>query len=168
MKKFISFLLVLLMLSFTLSLAVSASGDAEIYAYDIEDFFDNELPDGEKNGDFIDSVDKAVGFFIAFTTLVSHLFFPLLIVMISFIVLNRKTVKKIHEYENIYGVIYTNDVLNDMKNIPPQNYNYNPSVFVPVSQESENNNINVNQSFSNELFNAQKENGEEGGNVNEN
>ena len=44
------------------------------------------------------------------------------------------------------------DQLNDMKNIPPQNYNYNPSVFVPVNYEAyEEGSDDRNESFSSTL-----------------
>ena len=38
---------------------------------------------------------------------------------------------KIKNYELTYGVVYDKEVLKDMANIPPQNYNYNPQTFVP-------------------------------------
>ncbi len=59
------------------------------------------------------------------------LFIPVLIVLIVFISKNSKLKSKIKNYELTYGVIYDKDVLKDMANIPPQNYNYNPQTFVP-------------------------------------
>ncbi|MBQ5884618.1 MAG: hypothetical protein IIW72_08825 [Clostridia bacterium] len=59
------------------------------------------------------------------------LFVPVLIVLIVFISKNSKLKSKIRNYELTYGVVYDKEVLKDMANIPPQNYNYNPQTFVP-------------------------------------
>ncbi len=59
------------------------------------------------------------------------LFVPVLIVLIVFISKNSKIKEKIKNYELTYGVVYDKEVLKDMANIPPQNYNYNPQTFVP-------------------------------------
>ena len=59
------------------------------------------------------------------------LFVPILIVLIVFISKNSKLKSKIRNYELTYGVVYDKEVLKDMANIPPQNYNYNPQTFVP-------------------------------------
>lgn len=59
------------------------------------------------------------------------LFIPVLIVLIVFISKNSKLKSKIKNYELTYGVVYDKEVLKDMANIPPQNYNYNPQTFVP-------------------------------------
>lgn len=58
-------------------------------------------------------------------------FIPVLIVLIVFISKNSKLKSKIKNYELTYGVVYDKEVLKDMANIPPQNYNYNPQTFVP-------------------------------------
>lgn len=59
------------------------------------------------------------------------LFFPLLFLLIFFIVRCKETTDKIKLYEKTFGVIFTKEVLEDMKDIPPESYNYNPAVFVP-------------------------------------
>ena len=59
------------------------------------------------------------------------LFIPVLIVLIVFISKNSKLKSTIKNYELTYGVVYDKEVLKDMANIPPQNYNYNPQTFVP-------------------------------------
>lgn len=63
------------------------------------------------------------------------LLFLLLFVLIYFITKYKKTIKEINMYEQNFGVVYTKEVLEDMKNIPPECYNYNPVVFVPEYNE---------------------------------
>ena len=65
------------------------------------------------------------------------LLFLLLFVLIYFITKYKKTIKEINMYEQNFGVVYTKEVLEDMKNIPPECYNYNPVVFVPEYNERE-------------------------------
>lgn len=67
------------------------------------------------------------------------LFFPTVFAMIFFIKKCKETTDKIKLYEKYFGVVFTKEVLEDMKDIPPESYNYNPSVFVPeyyVSNEN--------------------------------
>lgn len=59
------------------------------------------------------------------------LFFPTVFLMIFFILKYKQTSDKIKIYEKLFGVVYTKEVLEDMKDIPPESYNYNPAVFVP-------------------------------------
>ena len=69
------------------------------------------------------------------------LFFPTLFIMIFFIIKNKEATEKIKLYEKNFGIVFTKEVLEDMKDIPPESYNYNPSVFVPeYERESENKN----------------------------
>ncbi len=80
-----------------------------------------------------------------------------LFVMILFIYLHKKTKEKITVYETIYGAVFDKNVLEDMKGIPPESYNYNPLSFVPIY---ENEKINENRktpeiSFEEELTNQQ-------------
>lgn len=95
------------------------------------------------------------------------LFIPVLIVLIVFISKNKKLKEKIRGYELTYGVVYDKDVLKDMANIPPQNYNYNPQTFVPqypVNNAPQQNNTDI-SAFSNALKNETNKENNDGGNL---
>ncbi len=64
------------------------------------------------------------------------LFFPALFLLIFFIVKGRDITNKIKLYEKFFGVVFTKEILEDMKDIPPESYNYNPAVFVPEYKEN--------------------------------
>ena len=66
-------------------------------------------------------------------------FFPTVFLMIFFIIKCKETTEKIKLYEKLFGVVFTKEVLEDMKDIPPESYNYNPAVFVPEYDNSNNN-----------------------------
>lgn len=68
---------------------------------------------------------------IDLTLTIILLFFPTVFLMIFFIKKYKETSKKIKVYEKLFGVVFTKEVLEDMKDIPPESYNYNPTVFVP-------------------------------------
>ena len=68
---------------------------------------------------------------IDLTLTIILLFFPTVFLMIFFIKKYKETSEKIKVYEKLFGVVFTNEVLEDMKDIPPESYNYNPAVFVP-------------------------------------
>lgn len=94
------------------------------------------------------------------------LFIPVLIILIVYISKNSKLKAKIKNYELTYGVIYDKDVLKDMANIPPQNYNYNPQTFVP--QYPVNNPPQQNQdisAFSDALKKESNKENNDGGNL---
>lgn len=94
------------------------------------------------------------------------LFVPVLIVLIVFISKNSKIKEKIKNYELTYGVVYDKEVLKDMANIPPQNYNYNPQTFVP--QEPLNNAPQQNSdisAFSDALKKESEKENNDGGNL---
>ncbi len=58
--------------------------------------------------------------------------FPIVFfIMLLFIYLHNKIKNKITVYEALYGVLFTKQVMEDMKGIPPEDYNYNPQSFVP-------------------------------------
>jgi hypothetical protein len=88
------------------------------------------------------------------------LFFPTFILMVYFILKIKETSKKIKYYEKLFGVVFTEEVLEDMKNIPPESYNYNPAVFVPEYNVTENN--TQKEDFTQFLFSAETEESEEG------
>ena len=75
------------------------------------------------------------------------LFFPLLFVMIYFIYKYKTTTKKINFYEENFGVVFTKEVLEDMKGIPPECYNFNPKVFVPEYNENKKDGVIKNTDF---------------------
>lgn len=68
---------------------------------------------------------------IDLTLTIILLFFPTVFLMIFFIKKYKETSEKIKVYEKLFGVVFTKEVLEDMKDIPPESYNYNPAVFVP-------------------------------------
>lgn len=80
--------------------------------------------------------------------------------MVYFILKLKETSKKIKHYENLFGVVFTEEVLEDMKDIPPESYNYNPAVFVPEYSVTENN--TQKEDFSQFLFSEEAEESEEG------
>ena len=88
------------------------------------------------------------------------LFFPTFILMVYFIIKLKETSKKIKYYENLFGVVFTEEVLEDMKDIPPESYNYNPAVFVPEYIVTESN--TQKEDFSQYLFSEEAEESEEG------
>ena len=88
------------------------------------------------------------------------LFFPTFILMVYFIIKLKETSKKIKYYENLFGVVFTEEVLEDMKDIPPESYNYNPAVFVPEYIVTESN--TQKEDFSQFLFSEEAEESEEG------
>ena len=88
------------------------------------------------------------------------LFFPTFILMVYFILKLKETSKKIKYYENLFGVVFTEEVLEDMKDIPPESYNYNPAVFVPEYSVTESN--TQKEDFSQFLFSEEAEESEEG------
>ena len=88
------------------------------------------------------------------------LFFPTFILMVYFIIKLKETSKKIKYYENLFGVVFTEEVLEDMKDIPPESYNYNPAVFVPEYSVTESN--TQKEDFSQFLFSEEAEESEEG------
>lgn len=88
------------------------------------------------------------------------LFFPTFILMVYFILKLKETSKKIKYYENLFGVVFTEEVLEDMKDIPPESYNYNPAIFVPEYSVTENN--TQKEDFSQFLFSEEAEESEEG------
>lgn len=88
------------------------------------------------------------------------LFFPTFILMVYFILKLKETSKKIKYYENLFGVVFTEEVLEDMKDIPPESYNYNPAVFVPEYIVTESN--TQKEDFSQFLFSEEAEESEEG------
>ena len=88
------------------------------------------------------------------------LFFPTFILMVYFIIKLKETSKKIKYYEKLFGVFFTEEVLEDMKDIPPESYNYNPAVFVPEYIVTENN--TQKEDFSQLLFSEEAEESEEG------
>lgn len=88
------------------------------------------------------------------------LFFPTFILMVYFIIKLKETSKKIKYYEKLFGVVFTEEVLEDMKDIPPESYNYNPAVFVPEYIVTENN--TQKEDFSQLLFSEEAEESEEG------
>lgn len=88
------------------------------------------------------------------------LFFPTFILMVYFILKLKETSKKIKYYEKLFGVVFTEEVLEDMKDIPPESYNYNPAVFVPEYIVTESN--TQKEDFSQLLFSEEAEESEEG------
>ena len=84
------------------------------------------------------------------------LFFPLLFVMIYFIYKYITTIKKINFYEESFGVVFTKDVLEDMKGIPPECYNFNPKIFVPEYNENEKEDVTQSTDFFEILGNEEK------------
>lgn len=80
--------------------------------------------------------------------------------MVYFILKLKETSKKIKYYENLFGVVFTDEVLEDMKDIPPESYNFNPAVFVPEYIVTENN--TQKEDFSQFLFSEEAEESEEG------
>lgn len=66
------------------------------------------------------------------------LFFPTVFLMIFFIIKGKEITEKIKIYEKLFGVVFTKEVLDDMKDIPPESYNFNPAVFVPEYDISNN------------------------------
>ena len=88
------------------------------------------------------------------------LFFPTFILMVYFIIKLKETSKKIKYYEKLFGVVFTEEVLEDMKDIPPESYNYNPAVFVPEYIVTESN--TQKEDFSQLLFSEEAEESEEG------
>lgn len=88
------------------------------------------------------------------------LFFPTFILMVYFILKLKETSKKIKYYEKLFGVVFTEEVLEDMKDIPPESYNFNPAVFVPEYIVTENN--TQKEDFSQLLFSEEAEESEEG------
>lgn len=88
------------------------------------------------------------------------LFFPTFILMVYFIIKLKETSKKIKYYEKLFGVVFTEEVLEDMKDIPPESYNYNPAVFVPEYSVTENN--TQKEDFSQFLFSEEAEESKEG------
>lgn len=134
------------------------------------DFYGEDFVSKLENGEISpDDIFEATGLekstlaaaFLFITSV--FLLIPAIIVMIVFISKNKKLKEKIKRYELTYGVVYDSDVLKDMANIPPQNYNYNPQTFVPQYPEVNNQNIS-NSNFSDTLKDEQsKEN--DGGNI---
>lgn len=94
------------------------------------------------------------------------LFIPVLIVLIVFISKNSKLKSKIKNYELTYGVVYDKEVLKDMANIPPQNYNYNPQTFVPQAplNNSPQQNTDI-SAFSDALKKETEKENNDGGNL---
>lgn len=88
------------------------------------------------------------------------LFFPTFILLVYFILKLKETSKKIKYYEKLFGVVFTDEVLEDMKDIPPESYNFNPAVFVPEYIVTENN--TQKEDFSQFLFSEEAEESEEG------
>lgn len=177
MKRLIVLFLAVTVLLFSFSVFALASGDIEIQNGEEagNGVFSYEYDDGVFGNDEVEEIFGedapailALGTVVGFAALS---FIPAVIVMIVFIVLNNKTVKRIREYEMTYGVVYTKDVLRDMQNIPPQNYNYNPSTFVPQYPVSNNqqsaNPVNTQaSSFNSTLYNEVKnENENNGGSI---
>ena len=87
------------------------------------------------------------------------LFFPTVFLMIFFIKKCKETSEKIKVYEKLFGVVYTKEVLEDMKDIPPESYNYNPAVFVPEYDVIED---NTNKAEFSELLNTEERDESEG------
>ena len=87
------------------------------------------------------------------------LFFPTVFLMIFFIKKCKETSEKIKVYEKLFGVVYTKEVLEDMKYIPPESYNYNPAVFVPEYDVIED---NTNKAEFSELLNTEERDESEG------
>ena len=170
MKKVKLVLALVLILVFTFSVTAFATGDVEIQNDESVEsgVFDYEYDDGvysEESFEEMFGEDSDAIFGLSLAIVLSAMFFlPAVIMMIVFIVMNNKTVNKIKAYELAYGVVFTKEVINDMKNIPPQNYNYNPGAFVPQYPTGNMQNNNPSQpqtSFNNTLYNEVK-------NVNEN
>ena len=84
------------------------------------------------------------------------LFFPMLFLMIYFISKYIKTTKAINAYEKEFGVVFTKEVMEDMKNIPPESYNFNPAVFVP-EYKKENSSNTRKEDFSQFLINEERD-----------
>lgn len=80
--------------------------------------------------------------------------------MVYFILKLKETSKKIKYYEKLFGVVFTEEVLEDMKDIPPESYNYNPAVFVPEYIVTESN--TQKEDFYQLLFSEEAEESEEG------
>ena len=168
MKK-ITAILLSLILAFCFSTVAFATGEAsvdanmgedysaDIYSDGTEDMlaeiygedFASQLENGEINPSEIFEMfglEKSTVFMTMLVMIAFLLFIPVLIVLIVFISKNNKLKSKIRNYELTYGVVYDKDVLKDMANIPPQNYNYNPQTFVP--QYPVNNQSSANQDIS--------------------
>lgn len=132
MKKIMAILLVLVF-AFSFSTVAFATGE-EVASPEFSEDFSTDIPTGSGT---VEEMLEATG--IEMSTLVlayvfilsSLLFVPVLIVLIVFASKNKKVKQQIRNYEITYGVVYDKDVLKDMANIPPQNYNYNPQAFVP-------------------------------------
>lgn len=173
MKKAKIILALVLVMIFTFSVTAFATGDTEVYggeAVQEGDVFNYEYDDGvyeEESFEDVFGEDSGSILALSFVMVISMmLFFPALVVMIIFIVMNNKTANKIRAYELAYGVVFTKDVINDMKNIPPQNYNYNPGAFVPQypSQNMQNVNTTAPQSsFNSTLYEEVKNTNENNG-----
>ena len=143
MKKIMAILLVLVF-AFSFSTVAFATGEEKaednttseefVYTDGASDIYD--FSDVETNVTVEDMLEQTG---IEMSTLVlayvfifsSLLFVPVLIVLIVFASKNKKVKQQIRNYEITYGVVYDKDVIKDMANIPPQNYNYNPQAFVP-------------------------------------
>ncbi len=118
MKKkigILAFVLVLSMCFLTVSsFASGENGNSQIPFVDSEEIFP-EYPDIETEADLMEEFEKLFGdggeeFFIAIVVgvLFSSLFFPGLILVIIFAVLNSNTKKKIKEYERFFGPVPQN------------------------------------------------------------
>lgn len=189
MKK-ITAILLSLILAFCFSTVAFATGEdladanmgeeysADIYSDETEDMlaeiygedFVSQIENGEISPSEIFEMfglEKSTVFMTMLVMIASLLFVPVLIVLIVFISKNSKLKAKIKNYELTYGVVYDKDVLKDMANIPPQNYNYNPQTFVPqYPANSENYTTTPNTSFNETLSNeAKNENENNGGNM---
>ena len=171
MKKVKYILAFPLVLIFSFSVMAFATGDVEIQNGENAEngVFNYEYNDGIYSEESLEDIfgEDAIPFFVLsfIAGISSLLFLPALILMIVFIVINNKTVNKIKAYELAYGVTFTKEVINDMKDIPPQNYNYNPGVFVPQYSDSYFKNeseAKTAASFSSALYEEEKKN--DGGN----
>ena len=96
---------------------------------------------------------------IDLTLTIILLFFPTVFLMIFFIKKCKETSEKIKVYEKLFGVVYTKEVLEDMKDIPPESYNYNPAVFVPEYDVIED---NTNKAEFSELLSTEERDESEG------
>lgn len=91
------------------------------------------------------------------------LWIPTLVLLIVLNSQKKKLKEKINVFEAVYGEVYTKEIMNDMKNIPPSNYNFNPQTFAPLSpEENRGNNYSQTQTNFNETLNSQIENNDWG------
>ena len=108
-------------------------------------------------------LEKSTTFLFALAGVSILLWIPTLILLIVLNSQKKKLKEKINVFEAVYGEVYTKEIMNDMKDIPPSNYNFNPQTFAPFSpEENKNSNYSQLETNFNETLNSQIENNDWG------